>query len=543
MSDLNLKEEDDLISQDDIDKLMEIAPGDDDVGELSQDDIDNLLNEPGPDAETLDPGEDNSGELSQDDIDRMMAGNAIDDDTPEDGGGELSQDDIDQFMNDSQSFDFGDNDNDDEEDEDDELISLEDIQGVMNGDTQGNDASDFEPEPFPEVKYELNQDDVTRQKEEDPTVYDAPVTQASAQEKDPYDEPIDESQATDVADCMITQETMDALIEAGLPAPDVPAGDDGHPEAVDGEGGEGNLPDRIDLMSETYDGGADGATQENEDDVTQEDIDALLQQSDERDELLDEDEDILISQDDINTLLMAADQEDEDVLGDINGEDDTSDLEDHLNDAFDDLESDSGQVVLEGIENAEVSDKKNSPPTESSEKSGKIKALLKSKVILAAASALLFMGISVPLSYFLFFSNEPVPLQERQTVSLTEIDLIQDGQDNVFEDMPVLPPSRKPGTILLTDFIILASDQSRTMTYVYADVSIDYSDQRAYDEINNNLAFYRDLIYEAIQSRLVSENNNEVTEADLLWSVEASLKKVLPPQYIDKISFKSFKVT
>ena len=543
MSDPNLKEEDDLISQDDIDKLMEIAPEDDDAGELSQDDIDNLLNEPSPDAETLAPGEDNSGELSQDDIDRMMAGDAIDDDTPEDGGGELSQDDIDQFMNDSQIFDFGNNGNDDNDDDDDELISLEDIQGVMNGDNQGNDASDFEPEPFPEVRSELNQDDVTRQKEEDPTVYDAPVTQASNQEKDPYDEPIDESQATDVADCMITQETMDALIEAGLPAPDVPEGDERHPEAVDGDGGEGNLPDRIDLMSETDDGDADGATQENEDDVTQEDIDALLQQSDERDELLDEDEDILISQDDINTLLMAADQEDEDVLGDINGEDNMSDLEDHLNDAFDDLESDSGQVVLEGIENAEISDKKESPPIESSEKGGKIKALLKSKVILAAASVLLFMGISVPLSYFLFFSNEPIPLPERQTASLTEIDLIQDGQDNVFEDMPVLPPSRRPGTILLTDFIILASDQSRTMTYVYAEVSIDYSDQRAYDEINNNLAFYRDLIYEAIQTRLVSENNNEVTEADLLWGVEASLKKVLPPQYIDKISFKSFKAT
>ena len=537
MSDPNLKEEDDLISQDDIDKLMEIAPGDDDAGELSQDDIDNLLNEPGPDAETLDPGEDNSGELSQDDIDRMMAGNAIDDDTPEDGGSELPRDDIDHFMNDSQSFDFGDN------DDDDELISLEDIQGVMNGDNQGNDASDFEPEPFPEVKSELNQDDVTRQKEEDPTVYDAPVTQASNQEKDPYDEPIDESLATDVADCMITQETMDALIEAGLPAPDVPEGDERHPEAVDGDGGEDNLPDRINLMSATDEYGADDATQEIEDDVTQEDIDALLQQSDEKDELLDEDEDILISQDDINTLLMAADQEDEDVLGDIGGEDDTSDLEDHLKDAFDDLESDSGQVVLEGIEDAEISDKKESAPAESSEKGGKIKTLLKSKVILAAASVLLFMGISVPLSYFLFFSNEPVPLPERQTASLTEIDLIQDGQDNVFENMPVLPPSRRPGTILLTDFINPSYNQSQTMTYVYADVSIDYSDQRAYDEINNNLAFYRDLIYEAIQTRLVSENNNEVTEADLLWGVEASLKKVLPPQYIDKISFKSFKAT
>jgi pilus assembly protein FimV len=237
---------------------------------------------------------------------------------------------------------------------------------------------------------------------------------------------------------------------------------------------------------------------------------------------------------------MATDQEDEDLLGDIDGEDDASDLEDQPDDALDDLESESSQVVLE---DAEISDKKESSPEKSYKKGGKIKAFLKSKVILAAASVLLFMGISVPLSYFLFFSSEPLPLPERQTASLTEIDLIRDVQDNVSADKPVLPPSRKSGTILLTDFIILASDQSRTMTYVYADVSIDYSDQRAYDEINSNFVFYRDLIYEAIQTRLVSEKNNEVTEADLLWGVEASLKKVLPPQYIDKISFKSFKAT
>jgi pilus assembly protein FimV len=329
---------------------------------------------------------------------------------------------------------------------------------------------------------------------------------------------------------MLTQEAMDALIEAGLPGPEVVEAD-----AADGE--DDNPLDEEDQAPATDSDGADDTVQE--DDVTQEDIDALLQQSDEQDELLDEDEDILISQDDINTLLMAADQEDEDVLGDIDGEDDTSDLEDEL----DDLVSDSDQVVLEGIEGAEISDGKESSKRGSS-KSEKIKALLKSKIVLAAASVLLFMGISIPLSYFLFFSSEPAaPLPEKQTASLTEIDLIRDGQTDGSGNMPALPPSRRSGTVLLTDFIILASDQSRTMTYVYADVSIDYSDQRAYDEINSNLAFYRDVIYGAIQTRLVSEKNNEVTEADLLWGVEASLKKVLPPQYIDKISFKSFKAT
>nr|WP_321402437.1 hypothetical protein [uncultured Desulfobacter sp.] len=590
MSDPILEEEDDLISQDDIDKLLDISPEDDDAGEeeageLSQDDIDSLLNEPDPDDADSDADEEDAGELSQDDIDSLMTDDAPEDedsaeadeagelsqddidsllngpdpddadsDTDEEDAGELSQDDIDSLMTGDESDDddgFEENDaaelsqddidgllngpdpDDNDDVDDDEFISLEDIQGAISGETQEEAVSDSEPESL-EAE---SQDDVAEQTLEDEAIEDGPEADdgkamaASNQDDDPLDEPIDENQAADVADCMLTQEAMDALIEAGLQTPGVAEADAGAPDTQDADEEDNTPLDEADQMPVTDADGADDPVQE--DDVTQEDIDALLQQSDEQDELLDEDEDILISQDDINTLLMAADQEDEDVLGDLDGDDDISDLED-----LDDLESDSDQVVLEGIEDAEIPGEKGSP------KGGKIKALLKSKIVLAAASVLLVMGISIPLSYFLFFSSKPeAPLPERQTTSLTEIDLIRDGQADGSGNMPALPPSRRSGTILLTDFIILASDQSQTMTYVYADVSIDYSDQRAYDEINSNLPFYRDVIYGAIQTRLVSEKNNEVTEADLLWGVEASLKKVLPPQYIDKISFKSFKTT
>jgi len=594
MSDPILEEEDDLISQDDIDKLLDISPeddetGEDDAGELSQDDIDSLLNGPDPDEAEADAEEEEPGELSQDDIDSLMANDTPDDGDgfeadeagelsqddidsllsgpdPDDGdsevieedAGELSQDDIDSLMTDNDAEDtasaeadeagelsqddidglLNGPDPDDDAGDDDEFISMEDIQGAINGEPQDNGDAEAVPEPET-LEAESNLDDADDQIMADAPDADAPegddAPAMAAPGDDPLDEPIDENQAADVADCMLTQETMDALIEAGLPEPETAETDAGEPEAPEDQGTieEDDMPlEEADQALETDDDGADDPIQE--DDVTQEDIDALLQQSDEQDEFLDEDEDILISQDDINTLLMAADQEEEDVLGDIDGDDDISDLEDEL----DGLATDSDQVVLEGIENAEIPSKKDAS------KGGKIKALLKSKIVLAAASVLLVMGISIPLSYFLFFSSESeAPLPERQTASLTEIDLIRDGQADSSRNMPPLPPSRRSGTILLTDFIILASDQSQTMTYVYADVSIDYSDQRAYDEINSNLAFYRDVIYGAIQTRLVSEKNNEVTEADLLWGVEASLKKVLPPQYIDKISFKSFKAT
>ncbi len=568
-------EEDDLISQDDIDKLLDM--GDDDAGELSQDDIDSLLNGPSPD-------EDAAGELSQDDIDRMMAGSAPEPEAAaeEEDAGELSQDDIDRMMSgntlggddDQEDEDLelisqddidrlmNDSSDEDPDDDDDEMISLEDIQSVMVDDDKGDntpDAAESDPGPdtgtmesadtpedigaSPEqMETESVQEEPEQEEPEqtEPEQTDDGTAGSEAEEVpyDPWDEPIDEGQAMDVSDCMIAQETMDALIEAGVISPDTPAEDaGGEPEPAD-SGDEDlssndDLLDGLDLMS---------ATDDAEDDVTQEDIDALLQGGDEEDDFLDEDEDILISQDDIDTLLMAADQEDEDVLGDLSGEDDdTSEPRDALDDELE--AEDSDQVVLEGIEGAEIPERDDRKPKGPS--AGKrIKALLRSKVMLAAASVLLFMGISVPISYFLFFSSDPVPLPEKQSGSLTDIDL---GRDvplarSGLEDT-VMPATRRSGTILLPNFIILASDQSKTMTYVYADVSIDYSDQRAYDEISNNLAFYRDLIYGAIQARLVSEKNNEVTKADLLWDVETSLKKVLPPHYFDRITFKTFKAT
>ena len=39
------------------------------------------------------------------------------------------------------------------------------------------------------------------------------------------------------------------------------------------------------------------------------------------------------------------------------------------------------------------------------------------------------------------------------------------------------------------------------------------------------------------------DGDGEITEADILWVVETTLKKVLPDHYIDHVSFKSFKAS
>ena len=313
------------------------------------------------------------------------------------------------------------------------------------------------------------------------------------------------------------------------------------------------MEDADDLLGE-----ADDVTTldfDDDEDVSQDDIDALLMDTDDDED----DEDILISQDDIDTLLMAADQEDEDVLGDLM--DEGTDLDDDFDDE-DILESedpqdeadDADQVVLEGD-----TDTSSDQPVEKKKKKKKIKLgslpdWLKSKVVIIAASVLVFLGITIPLSYFLFFSAEkapqpvatapsggtpgPEPIAEisRETQREIEIETVSvSARDDVIE--------RKPGNMVMEGFVILAADRSRELAYITADISIDYSDQRAYHDIQDNLPFYRDLIYDSLRKSILAENGDQLTEADMLEIVETALKRVLPGNLIQRVSFKTFKTS
>ncbi|MCP4718323.1 MAG: hypothetical protein GY860_02605, partial [Desulfobacteraceae bacterium] len=397
---------------------------------------------------------------------------------------------------------------------------------------------------------------------------------------------IDEAEALDVSQCLITQETLDELIQnaplpedeqdSGMPdsdpEPEEPMADidsedftpdpvvlDEDPEAepisLDEQGakelGEDDLG--LDASSDELEDMLNTDLEDTEfdmgsldsDDVTQEDIDALLQESDEDEDILDDEDDILISQDDIDTLLMSADQEDEDLLGDLMGDEMDASLDGDFDDE-DILDGDQeeyaghggDQVVLEGGDDAGAEE----GDSRSSDK--RWKNLYKSKLVIATASAILVLGICVPSVYFLFFSQEKVQIPEKMPVPVVMEELGRDIEvASIDINASAVPDFKKSGNIILTNFVVLASDLSKDMAYVTADISIDYSDQRAYYEINDNLSFYRDLIYESIQKNLVWEKRNEVTEADLIWGIETTLKKVLPLDYIEKVSFKSFKAS
>lgn len=547
MSDPTLEEES-LISQDDIDKLLDSSSIEEVEEKLSSD------------AEEDTDVVDDLGELSQDDIDQLMNSNVsapndpvVEQDPDPDSDGDdmelISQDDIDQLMNVSSNEESSSFEEDEDEDDDLEMISQDDINDLMNaGD------GDIEAEaPDEEGEEVATEDTIEDAISEDNTSEDAspvedvsidPVEEPALEEKSPDDYVIEESEAVDVQDSLITQETIDDLIKKfdnELSVESIVL--DEEPESVElsdeAEAQDETAIDDTDLLkpdSDTlldFDGDGDG-----DGDVTQDDIDSLLLESDDEDE---DEDDILISQDDIDTLLMAADQEDEDVLGDLMDDDvDHEDYDEDIldSDSFDeydeieDEEEGGDKVVLEGDDESSVVKSKKKRKS----------AWYKSKLVMACAFGLIVLGITIPTAYFVFFSGEPdqnihrQPMAAFDTIPQREIEI--ETVDINVRAMDL----KKPGTMLLKDFIILA-DLSKDMAYITADISIDYSDQRAYHEINNNLSFYRDLIYDSLSKSLVSEKRDEITEADILWIVETTLKKVLPGHYINRVSFKSFKVS
>jgi len=244
--------------------------------------------------------------------------------------------------------------------------------------------------------------------------------------------------------------------------------------------------------------------------------------------------------------------DDEDVLGDLMGDSADFGLDDELGGSDDILGDDHGvlgpsadddQVVLEGDDDLPL------PGLERLHSEAKTASWLKSRLVMAGIAVLILLGITVPAAYFLFSPKEapeelyPMVSQPVVTQPVQPLPPAQPDMETI--DIEVSEPVvfSTSGNLVLEDFVILASDLSKELTYITADISIDYSDQRAYDEIMEHQSFYRDLIYDAINKTLVAENKDDVTESDILWTVETALKKVIPGEYIHKVSFKSFKAS
>ncbi|WP_300456332.1 hypothetical protein [Desulfobacula sp.] len=413
----------------------------------------------------------------------------------------ISQDDIDSLMNASADEDF-------------EMLSLDDLDDLIAGETAETEVEGDTVDPDP-------QDDRLIETDSMDQMVQTPGGEETAEPGEGSNSQTDEdiiaaSEAVDIQGSLIAQETLDALMQ--------PADDE-----------MSSLPDILDE--------ADPA-------VSQDDIDALLYVSEDDKEQAgaaeEDDEDILISQDDIDTLLRAADQEDEDVLGDL--------MDNAGDDSLDDAVADEDILGNEDFDADETSDETHPVVLEGDDQETAVPPLgekipagspwVRSKRVIVCASVLIVLGITVPAAYFFFSSGESRETGQSESI----LQFAVKGQTNSERATVDLPAKsqgdmKKPGNIVLTDFIILSSDQSTDMVYIAADISIDYADQRVYHEIQNNLSFYRDLIYDSLNKNLVFEKRELMTEADLLLSIETTLKKVLPGSDIARVSFKSFSAT
>lgn len=537
-----ITDDDSLISQDDIDNLLNAASlgGDDDdvdddePGELSQDDIDSLLN--ASTQEDEDAG-DSGGELSQDDIDRMLSGGG--DEPSGDGVGDefelVSQDDIDALLNTS-ALDSS-QDSDSGADEGGEL-SQDDIDRMLSGggdvepdetrtadgldESQTADSLDEDLEDDEDLEM-ISQEDIARMLNGKNSV-ESPGDGGSADERaeeDAGDQPdehvIDDSQALSIEDCLVKQETLDSLLsdEAMEPEPQQSSAPSGETDAV--------------ILDDV------GEWTEEGEDISQADIDALLMGDDDKETgdgwEENDDEASLISQADIDALLQGSDEEDEDFLAD--GEEDTlAGFDEEDAGILTALDEDTDQVVLEEADNE--SDALEDEDVEGDEKPRRRWSL--SRLVMACAAGILILGLAGSGGWYFFLRSPDVPPPPMQA---SVQDLPSEATDTGFQAADYV--TRGPGTLTLDRFILMApAGMKAGFGYITAGITIEYSDPVAEDEIRGHLARYRDIIYEAMGSALTSEKGDKITQDELLGRVKDALNGVLPGEAVTQVTFTDF---
>lgn len=594
MSDPN--DDDSLFSQDDIDKLLnaqsleeaedsiankggdidqissEDVDDDDIIGELSQDDIDRLMNavsapdedilpqvqdttpseDEAPDLEDGDD-DDDLGELSQDDIERMLSSTTSEDNdtnTPgiddnifinnreeEDGGAFdlISQDDIDKLMA-----------TDDMPDSDiDELESM----GSINAD----ETDDFGLD-------ELENSILSPGK-------GGGVSDASKSDNIAGKEEIDPSEAWNIEDCLITQDTVDALLSRKIEEENL---SEQEPFQVNLSEDEPDPDFDLDSNDEITGSDLDNLLNDGEmddllNDISQDDIDGFLQESDaqtsyDAQALSGNDADLqvfdsskdggddsvknIISQNDIDALLAGTDEEDEDILADM----DISDISTPVQGVQSSLPEDDSQVILESPDyDADKSTQTLAGDTVREladlmdvEKEKPVKSRFVLKIIIVIFVVLTLMAGCVAGLYFLFFKDKVDQLlSSSQTQTKTE------DTGAVKPEVPDMNIQESqeltPDTITLENFMVLTPNRQDGITYISVDISIEYSKSTIFDPINSRLPYYRGVIYDAINEALKSDKGDKITESELLEKVKGALNQSFSDMKLNKVAFVNFK--
>lgn len=637
--------EDEVISQDDIDKLLNASVHDEDndgkkedagsasdaedeLAELSQDDIDNLLsggplgsdssdNEPdGNDELNSDPGtvsetEDTDGLelISQNDIDNLMNGIEADEEP-------VVQENLPDTDSDDTESDDEESDDEDDDDEDLELFSQEDINKLisnpvvsgeksetitgdesMSSDNQTDSGIGIDPDIKTDTDidtisksqaYTESQTDTENQADLESEAEDTDVLELVSQDdidklmnQQPEDdkgmEPeiienknedildseniISESDAVDIEACMITQETIDQLIMKDDMEEDVDAVSDDvsdseikpDPEQIFEK--DEDIEDEKGFKTSEDSDSTDipGVTSNEKDDLTESsdveknDLDSILKDSPEVVDGELEDGSNLISQDDIDALLQGTEEEDEDILGDIDANLNNQHIDDDPGTKSDDREN---QVVIEEVEENENRKSASTPsidevqPGEKEKKTKPEKKWFRSKLMLAGFGTILLL-LSVGAGYYFFFYGPALKAKLHNMKADLQANSVLKGKTKNMNanrsDFPQVIVPRGPGAIALKDFIVFSQGKNKKLTYISVDLSVHYSKAKALNEIKKHLPFYRGVIYDAIEKEILSDTKKEISEKTLSKVIKQALNQVMIKKYIDQVFLTSFK--
>ncbi len=499
--------------------------------QISQDDIDSLFNAPdtfldsGDKSQEVSAGNDDdfSG-VSQNAIDNLIANEGRDEDSSVSSDFEMNGDlddissvDIDSIISavseDDENFDESEISTDEELGE---IISQDDIDGLFDSSfssesdqPEQSDKENSNKETDKNVfeskdDWALSQDEINKLLEKGPE-----DSGQEAEEETPLDEEVNEvliDFETSKGSNQLSQDFLDSIEAQFL-----------NSQKKDDE--DVNIEEILGDFSE-------------DDDLYDEDIDALLDNADSEDELTGDGNDIdFISQDDIDELIGTSPEKDsfeEEASSESESSENqpTADLDEdgrlsqeELDNLFvdsdDSSEEDGGAADLyeEGVEDSKTVILEE--PGEVDEKPGKTKKYL----VLSSVAACLVLIIS-SVSFFIYMKIVKKPESHKVVVNIPDKEI----DSKLFMDINKTPKTKTPvvSTISMEGFIIPSPLKFKKYSYLEADLSIDIKGEDLYTIFNKNDSFFRDIIFKIISSEFTKITGGK--EGDL---VREDIEKII----------------
>lgn len=159
------------------------------------------------------------------------------------------------------------------------------------------------------------------------------------------------------------------------------------------------------------------------------------------------------------------------------------------------------------------------------------KRLWENRLIWAAAAGIVIL-VSVTA---MMMSSGPT---EPESVSVPESRVLTFTISQTGDGMSPVPLSET--SVRFPGFMVLAPPNSADVTYVAADLTLDFSDASTVAVIKENEAFVRDIIYGTISSELMTRDISAIDEISLEQAIRKALGRIVTREAIGRIAFDRF---